>query len=354
MDGPGEGCATGRDRPALVLLANPTAGGGGAGRVARQAVRTFAGLGHDAVLVEPLTAESVLPAVREAAGELTAADRPARALVAVGGDGTVRVAASAARETGLPLGVVPAGTGNGVAYSLGLPLDPWEACRIVAAGEPVPCDLGLLEFAGGSPSSSALFLNVAGVGLDAEISRVYHEDGLRVRGVPGYALAAVRSLWTYRPVPLSLEVDGEGLELEALLLAIGNGSFYGKGIRIVPHARPTDGWLDVCVVLEAGLADLPSLVPMLLLGRHLSHPKVRTFRARTLKVTGRAAGGSAVPVHADGDLVGYLPVRVSVVPGGIRLVLRADRPARPGTDRAAPTECPARGRGSLRVRADVR
>lgn len=325
-----EGWTIGRDGPgrqALVLLANPTAGGGAAARIARQAVHTFAGLGLHAVLVEPGCPGEAAVAVREAIDKLSTADRPPRALVAVGGDGTIRVAAAVAMDAGLPMGIVPAGTGNGVAYSLGLPLDAWEACRLIATGTPQPCDLGRIEFPGEGDQPgdgrhpSVLFLNVAGVGLDAAITRVYHEDGLGVRGVPGYALATVRSLLAYEPVPLDLGLDGETLRLEALLVAIGNGSFYGKGIQIIPPARPSDGLLDVCVVLPAGLADLSSLVPMLLLARHTHHPKVRTFRARQVEVRTGAGASRSVPVHADGDVVGDLPVRISVIPGGIRLVL---------------------------------
>jgi diacylglycerol kinase (ATP) len=118
-------------------------------------------------------------------------------------------------------------------------------------------------------------------------------------------------------VPLRLEFDGQALELEVLLVAVGNGSFYGKGLRIVPPASPSDGLLDVCVVLAAGLAEIPSLVALLLMGRHTGHPRVRTFQAR--EVILRAAPGllRVVRVHADGDLVGELPVRFSVLPGGI-------------------------------------
>lgn len=311
------------DADLVVLLVNPTAGGGAAAGIARQAVHTFAGLGLEAVTVSPAGAEAAEAVVRETLAELAGKGRRPRGLVAVGGDGTVRLAAGIAAETGLPLGIIPAGTGNGAAYSLGLPLDAWAACRVVAHGRPEPCDLGRIEFGlktSPGPASErgpVPFLNVAGAGLDAAITQAYQEFALGVRGVPGYVIATLRSLATYRPVPLRLEFDGKALELEVLLVAVGNGSFYGKGIRIVPPASPSDGLLDVCVVLAASLAEISSLVALLLVGRHTGHPRVRTFQAR--EVILRAAPGllRVVRVHADGDLVGELPVRFSVLPGGI-------------------------------------
>jgi diacylglycerol kinase (ATP) len=283
-------------------------------------VRTLAGLGVASESVVPGSPAEARPAVLEAVDALTRSGKPPAALVAVGGDGTVRLATGVAAGLGLPLGIIPAGTGNGVAYSLGLPLDAWEACRVVARGSAMPCDLGIVEFPGSGAPSEA-FLNVAGAGLDAAITATYHEDGLGVRGVPGYVIAALRSLATYTAVPLDLELDGRPSRHEVLLVAIGNGAFYGKGVRIVPSAEPSDGLLDVLVVQAAGLADLSSLVPLLLLGRHTRHPRVRTYRAR--EITIRAAEGEtarAVGVQADGDVIGRLPVRVSVRPGGIRVL----------------------------------
>lgn len=305
------------------MLGNPTAGRGAALGVARQVVHTLGGLGLEAFLVLPGGPPEAAAAVRSAADELARRGRPPSALVAVGGDGTVRLAAGLAADTGLELGMIPAGTGNGTAYSLGLPLDAWEACRVVARGRAVPCDLGLLEFPGGGEAAGP-FLNVAGAGLDAVIARTYGEQGrLGLHGVTGYLVAALRSLAAFRPVPLEIVLDGQALELEVLLVAVGNGAFYGKGIRIVPPADPADGYLDVCLVLPVSLADLSLLVPLLLAGRHPRHPKVRVLRGRevVLRVAGPARGAGAVPVHADGDLVGELPVRFTVRSGGVRVIV---------------------------------
>lgn len=306
-----------------VLLVNPTAGGGSAGCIGRQAVHTLAGYGAEAVLVAPESAGDLPAAVMEACHAARERGTPAGMLVAVGGDGTVRLAAGLAAGLNLPIGIIPAGTGNGIAYSLGLPLDAWEACRVVAGGAPSACDLGLIEDVSGRGDPPLRFVNVCGAGLDAVISQTYHEDGLGVRGMPGYAIAAVRSLAAYHPFPVELAIDGERHTLEALLVAFGNGAFYGKGVRIAPLADPYDGLLDVCVVLPVSLPELSGLIPMLLLGWHGSHPRVRTFRAREVVVGVGPGGGDQVPVpvHADGDVVTELPVRVSVVPGGISFIL---------------------------------
>jgi len=317
------GFAAPTQRRAVILLSNPAAGGGAGAQVARQAVHTFAGLGHKAVLVSPPGPDAIKPAVVEALRSLGVTGPSQAILTAVGGDGTVRLAAEVAADLGVPLGIIPAGTGNGVAYSLGLPLDPWEACRVIATGPVVACDLGRIEFAPETGDRPTGFLNVAGAGLDAAITETYERTGLGLRGVPGYAVAALRSLASHAPALLDLTLDGRPLTLSALLVAVGNGPFYGKGIRIVPSAMPADGFLDVCVVLEVGLADLSTLVPLVLLGRHTGHPKVRTFRVREAFISPRPGATKPPLVQADGDLVGRLPARFSVIPGGVRLVSQA-------------------------------
>ncbi len=328
----GAGCPRTVTGPPVVLLANPVAGGGAAGRIARQVVHTLAGLRVEVLPVYPGSPDEAGAAIAEtvAAAEARTGLRP-RALVAVGGDGTIRLGAGLAVESGLPLGVVPAGTGNGIAYSLGLPLDPWEACRVVARGTPEPCDLGRLVFTGGPGDGSTLFINVAGAGLDAVVARTYRDGGVGGRGGPGYALAVLHSLATYRPVALRLTVDGEPLATEALLVAVGNGGFYGKGVRVAPSASPADGLLDVLIVLPLGLGELSGLLPLFLLGRHESHPRVRTLRVREVVIEADPGEPRDVPVHADGDVVWSLPVRVSVVPGAVRVILDRRRFPAPGT-----------------------
>lgn len=329
----------------VLLLANPAAGGGAALRIAYRAVPVLAELGVAAEVVAPPSAADARPAVREALARCVGRGQPPRTLVAVGGDGTVRLAAAIARDLDLPLGIIPAGTGNGAAYSLGLPLDPWEACRVVAEGEPGPCDLGRVDFCDAQGRFlPEFFVNVAGAGLDAAISRVYQTERPLLRGVPGYVVAALRSLVSFRAVPLAIEADGRREELEALLVAVGNGAFYGKGLRIVPSADPSDGVLDVLAVLAAGPRELSSLAARLLAGRHADHPKVRTFRARQVVIRvppgpdGSTPVVRPVPVHADGDVIGVLPVRVSVVQRAIRLVQESGRRGsrRPRTELARP------------------
>ncbi|MCL6581575.1 MAG: hypothetical protein K6U08_08195, partial [Firmicutes bacterium] len=122
------------------------------------------------------------------------------------------------------------------------------------------------------------------------------------------------------PTPLDLELGGRVVQLDALLFAIGNGSYYGKGIAVVPPAHPADGALDVCIVLPAGPADLTTLVPRLLLGRHVAHPKVRMVHGREFVVRARPGATGPVAVHADGDVVGELPVRVTVLEGALRVL----------------------------------
>lgn len=286
----------------IMVIVNPRAGGGRARKVVPVLEETLRRAGAEFVC---FVADGVEQA-RELAGLAVAQELDL--VAAVGGDGTVREIAGVLVGSRTALGIVPAGTGNGTAYSLGVPLSPAKACRVLVEGRGTYIDVGRV--------GRGHFLNVAGVGLDAYAA----EEAARNRylaGVSKYIYAAVKSYVRYSAPQMRIVVDEETVATRALLVVVGNGSYYGSGVRIVPGALPGDGRLDVCVVDELDWLDLASVVPLLLLGRHTRHRAFRLRRARQVRVE----ADRPVRVHADGDLVGTTPAVFDVLPGAIQVVL---------------------------------
>lgn len=177
----------------------------------------------------------------------------ARLVVAWGGDGTINEVAGALAFSEVRLGIVPGGSGNGLARDLGLPLDAVAALEVAVTGRERLIDAGRLD--------EALFFNVAGIGLDAEIARRMASPRAR-RGLAGYVQATFAELPGYRARAYAIDVGGSCTERRALFIAVANSRQYGNGAQIAPSARVDDGKLDLVVIEEQPtwrlLAQLPA------------------------------------------------------------------------------------------------
>lgn len=161
-------------------------------------------------------------------------------VVAWGGDGTINEVGRAMTRSAVPLGIVPAGSGNGLARALGLPLEAAPAIACALDGGNRTIDAG--EIAG------RLFFNIAGVGLDAHVAWMFDQVAAHGRGLAGYVRVTARSLWSYQAADYQFEADGARSDRRALFIAFANGSQYGNNAEVAPDASPSDGWLDMVVV----------------------------------------------------------------------------------------------------------
>lgn len=262
--------------------------------------------------IELLPAYTVPDAI--AACEKAVADG-ASAVVAIGGDGTVHLALQAVAGTGVPLGVIPAGTGNDFAEEIGVPADLEAAARgIVAAladGRSRPVDLGRVT---GPDGCERWFAAVLGAGFDAIVNE--RANAMRwPRGPRRYDLATYAELVRLRPRRYTITIDGEVHTLDAVLVAVGNTASYGGGMRITPAAVADDGLLDVLIAGPISRATLVRLKPRVYRGTHVEHEACSVFRARVVEI---AAEG--ITTYADGERSCPLPVRITAEPGALRLL----------------------------------
>jgi diacylglycerol kinase (ATP) len=235
-----------------------------------------------------------------------AADRSCDLVVAWGGDGTINEAASALIHTGVPLAIVPAGSGNGLASDLRIPFDARAALLIAATGRTMTIDAGQVD--------THWFFNIAGVGIDAVIAARFNERGLRKRGLLGYLQLSGAELLRYQGMQYELAIDDERVEQHALLLAFANGRQYGNRLLIAPGARLDDGLLEVVIVERLSLLAIAWRLPSLFRGTLQAGRGVTMRAARQLRV--RATG--PIPFHVDGEpRIGGNELRVQTVPGAL-------------------------------------
>lgn len=234
-------------------------------------------------------------------------------VAAVGGDGTIREVASALVGTDAVLGVVPAGTANDLARTMGTPRDLVAATAVALQGPARTIDAAETD-------SGERFVNIAGAGFDAAVSVTIDRQRAARRLSPQlrYYLAILSTFVRYRATDLVVTVNGERREAPGCLLAaVGVMRFYGGGLMMLPRADPADGLLDVCWGQGIRLAELVSFMSLLRKGGHLEHPKVRYAQAREVAIE----AASETPFHLDGDVCGRLPFSARVLPGALRVAV---------------------------------
>jgi len=292
--------------PPVAVIVNPIAGAHGrpdAGRArAALAERVVAAEGHAGsvtVTAGPGHAAALARAAAAAGAGL---------VVAWGGDGTVNEVASALAFGPAALGIVPAGSGNGLARNLRIPRDPAAALRAALRGTERRIDVGEL--------GGRLFVTTAGVGFDAEVARRFNARTEGRRGRLRYFALALRAVWRYESRTYTLEVDGERLETRALVIVCGNARQYGSGATIAPMAQIDDGLLDLVIVEARSPWAIGWQMPRLFTGALTPAPGIQMRRYRELVV--RAS--TPLAFHVDGDPVaGGIELASRVHPGALRI-----------------------------------
>lgn len=296
----------------IAVLVNPTSG---KGRVSRHATEVVAGLSSRGDSVTRLQGDTVGHAEELMAEAVQAG---VDTIVAVGGDGTVHLALQAVAGTDTALGIVPLGTGNDAAASLGIPTkDPNAAVRVVLDGHLDSVDVGHVRTADGVARH---FLCVLSTGFDSLVNERANRM-VRPSGDSRYVLAMLAELRSFEPVPYRVELDGEVIADDAMLVSLGNGPMFGGGMRVCPAADLHDGLLTMIWVHRISKVELLRVFPRIFRGTHVTHPAITQRQVGTVRM---AAPGQVA--YADGERIGLLPVEVSTLRGGVRVHVPADHP----------------------------
>jgi YegS/Rv2252/BmrU family lipid kinase len=294
--------------PPVRLIVNPAAGGGRGGHAAPAVV--------DALRARGLTVrrEDTRDLDHARALALEAA-RGGETAVALGGDGLVGAVADALRGVpGATVGVLPGGRGNDLARVLGIGQDPVAACATIAGGVARALDLGIV--------GERAYVGIASCGFDSDANRIANEAPPWL-GNFVYAYGAIRALIAWRPARFELVLDGERRAFTGYSVGACNSKAYGGGMYAAPDALLDDGLLDVVFVEQTPkLRFLTRILPKVFKGTHVREPCVHVLRGRDLQI----AADRPFTLYADGDPIGELPLRVSVLPAAVRVLVPADSP----------------------------
>ena len=226
-------------------------------------------------------------------------------VIVCGGDGTINAAARGVLETGLPMGIMPMGTANDLARTLGIPDDLIKAADVILAGHLSRVDLGEVN---GHP-----FFNVASLGLSVDLARGLTPEAKRRWGKLGYGLAALKVLLKAKPFRAEIISDGTGVSVKTLQIAVGNGVHYGGGTVIHADATIEDGHLDLYSLELKNVWKFGLMLGAFRRGEHGVWDEVRTAKSTEFDIRTR----EPMPINTDGDIVTQTPAHFIIRPSAV-------------------------------------
>lgn len=278
-----------------LIVVNPIAGRGAAAALATQILGFFRSHSIDFELLTPSSASECRDIVRKQLETGTFSR-----LLSVGGDGLFHLLLQFSVEFEIPLALTPGGTGNDFYRALGwFESDLTKYLDRLISTDPEAIDLGVVD--------GEYFGAVLSSGFDS----VVNERANRMswpKGPTKYNAAIALELPKFKPIEFNITADGKLLEVEAMLIAVANGSSYGGGMKVCPDANFKDGLLDVMILHPVSKFEFVKVFPTVYKGTHIEHPDVEIFRAKNLRIESKAVA------YADGERIGQLPVQVECLP----------------------------------------
>jgi diacylglycerol kinase (ATP) len=305
------------DLQRVALLTNPHAGKGRAGLAAEIAHDRFADHGIDVLTIQGADPEGA----RELAGQMVA-DPEVDALVVCGGDGLINLALQEQAGSGVPLGIIPAGTGNDHAREYGIPTHARRAADVIARGFYTTTDLGIMRNDAGDEH---WFGTIACAGFDSLVSDRTNRI-VWPKGQMRYNISIVAEFLNFHSIPTRLVLDPgtpeeRVLEENMTLVAMGNTKSYGGGMLICPDADHHDGILDITVLERMNRARAAFKFIKIFDGSFVEEAGVSTYRAKKVRIEMTDRGGQHINGYADGDCFAPLPMEVELVPGAGRYLV---------------------------------
>lgn len=294
----------------LGVLVNPAANRG-RGRLVGEAV--FELLQRAGIPAINLTSESALAAQEKS--QLAISAQEISGVIAVGGDGTTQLGVNICVPNQIPLGIVPAGSGNDQARELNIPLgDPQAAVELILASILNPRRVDVMKVA----TSHREFWSFGSIsaGFDAICAKT--ANGLKwPKGPNSYVAAMLMELPRFKPIDYSLTVDGEHRKISAMLCGVANVKNFGGGMRMSPQSDITDGELEVFILHKVSRPRLLKIFPTVYKGEHTRFPEVEIFKAKSIRIE-----NDSYPMTADGEVIGNAPFSAEVHPGGLLVLSR--------------------------------
>lgn len=239
-------------------------------------------------------------------------DSDADVIVAVGGDGTVHEVAQGLLGSNKTMGILPCGSGNGLAFHLGISRNPRKAIQTLLSGNVSTIDYGQLD--------EQPFFCTIGMGLDAQVAWVFAAS--TKRGLRTYASIAWRAWHSFKPMHYSITIDGEEETSRAVLLTAGNANQWGNNAKITSLASVQDSMIDLCIVEPFKTIEIPVLAFKLFTGRLHTSQRVRMLRGRNIIIRRQHDG----PVHCDGDpIFKGTTIRITCIPTALNVIVPKDR-----------------------------
>lgn len=229
-----------------------------------------------------------------------------------GGDGTLNAAVDALVDTQMPLGILPLGTANDLARTLGIPTSLPDACEIIAKGRVKRIDLGWVN--------GKHFFNVASSGLSVQITQKLTKQAKRRWGVLAYAFTALQVIWQARPFSAEIRINGESIPVKTVQIAVGNGRYYGGGMTVVHDATIDDQRLDLYSLELQHWWQIIAVLPAMREGRYTNWPGVRVLHGQEIEVY----TPKHRPINTDGEITTYTPAQFRVIPQALAVMVPDD------------------------------
>ncbi|MEW6188872.1 MAG: diacylglycerol kinase family protein [Actinomycetota bacterium] len=299
----------------LALIVNPIAGQGRAEKALPQVKRKLKEVFNLQIYRTQRVGDGILTAKR-------ALNQDCQIIVAMGGDGTVFEVVNGIIGSKAILGVIPCGTGNVFAAEMGIPFNLFRACEVILRGSARNIDVGRacppspLTPGAGKRVNDRYFVLMAGVGFDAQIVQEVNPEVKRMLKDLAYILTGIKTLFTYKPTLMEIELDGEEKE-KGYFVVVGNAKCYaGRYFSITTQASIEDGWLDICIFKKGDIASFVRYITGVLLRKHLAYSDVYYKRAKRVQITASVS----TLVQADGELIGQTPMHFAILPHAVSVI----------------------------------
>lgn len=278
-----------------AIVINPTSGQGKGAEMGTTVAGYFARNDLKYQIISGLSAENVDKDLRN----FLKNNPGCPGVVSVGGDGLAHLVLQSVVALKVPFAVIPAGTGNDFVRTLNWPLDDIEGLlNAVTTQKPQEIDLGLVD--------GEWFGAVLSSGFDSVVNE--KANSLKwPKGPAKYNLAIATELPRFKPTKYEIEVDNRKFITEAMLIAVGNGSSYGGGMKVCPQASISDGFFDVMILKPVSKLEFIKVFPKVYSGKHVHHPQVEILRTKNIKIS------SSTIAYADGERIGFLPITAECV-----------------------------------------